>query len=35
MGAYRLVREEIPAEVALVGSLALDDPEGWDIRAGL
>jgi trehalose synthase len=28
--AYRLVREEIPdLELALVGSMALDDPEGW------
>jgi trehalose synthase len=32
IAAYRLVREEIPAlQLALVGSMALDDPEGWDI----
>lgn len=30
--AYRLVREEIPElQLALVGSMALDDPEGWDV----
>ncbi len=30
--AYRTVREEIPkAQLALVGSMALDDPEGWDV----
>ena len=30
--AYRLVREEIPdLQLALVGSMALDDPEGWDV----
>ena len=29
--AYRLVREEIPeVQLALVGSMASDDPEGWD-----
>jgi trehalose synthase len=29
--AYRLAREEIPdLELAMVGSMALDDPEGWD-----
>ncbi|HZO35749.1 MAG TPA: glycosyltransferase [Solirubrobacteraceae bacterium] len=29
--AYRLVREELPgAQLALVGSMASDDPEGWD-----
>jgi trehalose synthase len=29
--AYRMVREEIPeAQLALVGSMASDDPEGWD-----
>ncbi len=29
--AYRLVKEEIPAILlALVGSMASDDPEGWD-----
>ena len=30
--AYRLAREQVPdLELALVGSLALDDPEGWGI----
>ena len=30
--AYRLVREEIPdLQLALVGSMALDDPEGWGL----
>jgi len=30
--AYRLVREEIGAlQLALVGSMALDDPEGWEV----
>jgi trehalose synthase len=29
--AYRLVREEVPdVQLALVGSMATDDPEGWD-----
>lgn len=29
--AYRLVREEMPnVQLALVGSMASDDPEGWD-----
>ena len=29
--AYRIVREEIPeAQLALVGSMATDDPEGWE-----
>ena len=29
---YRLVREEIPdLRLALVGSMALDDPEGWEV----
>lgn len=32
IAAYRLVREEIPGlQLALVGSMALDDPEGWDV----
>jgi trehalose synthase len=32
IAAYRLVREQIPGlQLALVGSMALDDPEGWDI----
>ena len=30
--AYRLVREEVGGlQLALVGSMALDDPEGWDV----
>lgn len=30
--AYKLVREEMPnLQLALVDSMALDDPEGWDI----
>jgi trehalose synthase len=30
--AYRLARDEIPdLQLALVGSMALDDPEGWDV----
>ncbi|HYB24944.1 MAG TPA: glycosyltransferase [Solirubrobacteraceae bacterium] len=30
--AYRLVREEIAnLQLALVGSMALDDPEGWEV----
>src|SRR6185503_18668838 len=29
--AYRLVREEVPeVQLALVGSMATDDPEGWE-----
>jgi trehalose synthase len=29
---YRLVREEVPdLQLALLGSMALDDPEGWEI----
>jgi trehalose synthase len=32
IGAYRLAREEVPGlQLALVGSMALDDPEGWDV----
>ncbi|MCY1024025.1 glycosyltransferase [Pyxidicoccus sp. MSG2] len=32
LAAYRLVREEFPdLQLALVGSLALDDPEGWEV----
>jgi trehalose synthase len=32
IAAYRLAREEIPElQLALVGSMALDDPEGWDV----
>jgi trehalose synthase len=30
--AYRLAREQVPGlRLALVGSMALDDPEGWEI----
>jgi trehalose synthase len=33
IAAYRLVREEIPdLQLALVGSMALDDPEGWGVH---
>jgi trehalose synthase len=29
--AYRIVREEVPSvQLALVGSMATDDPEGWE-----
>jgi len=36
IAAYQLVREEIPdVQLALVGSMALDDPEGWGIYAQL
>jgi trehalose synthase len=32
IAAYRLAREEVPAlQLALVGSMALDDPEGWEV----
>ncbi len=32
IAAYRLVREELPdLQLALAGSMALDDPEGWEI----
>jgi trehalose synthase len=32
IAAYRLARTEIPdLQLALVGSMALDDPEGWDL----
>ena len=32
IAAYRLVKEEVPdLQLALVGSMALDDPEGWEI----
>jgi trehalose synthase len=32
IAAYRLAREAVPAlQLALVGSMALDDPEGWDM----
>jgi trehalose synthase len=36
IAAYQLVREEIPElQLALVGSMALDDPEGWEVYAQL
>jgi trehalose synthase len=32
IAAYRLVKAEVPElQLALVGSMALDDPEGWEI----
>lgn len=32
IAAYRTVRQAFPdAQLALVGSMALDDPEGWDV----
>jgi trehalose synthase len=32
IAAYRLARDEIPTlQLALVASMALDDPEGWDV----
>lgn len=32
IAAYRLARQEVPElQLALVGSMALDDPEGWDM----
>jgi trehalose synthase len=32
ISAYRMVREQVPdLQLALVGSMALDDPQGWDI----
>jgi trehalose synthase len=32
ISAYRLVREDFPdLQLALIGSMALDDPEGWDV----
>lgn len=32
IAAYRLARVEVPGlQLALVGSMALDDPEGWDV----
>lgn len=34
--AYRLAREKIPGlQLAMVGSFATDDPEGWDIYSAL
>jgi trehalose synthase len=32
IGAYRMVKGEVPSlKLALVGSMALDDPEGWEV----
>lgn len=32
IAAYRLAREQVPnLQLALVGSMALDDPEGWEV----
>jgi trehalose synthase len=32
IAAYRLARQEFPKlQLALIGSMALDDPEGWDV----
>ncbi|SFD20399.1 glycosyltransferase [Streptomyces aidingensis] len=32
IAAYRIVKREIPeVQLALVGSMALDDPEGWEV----
>ncbi len=32
LAAYRLVREQVPElQLALVGSMALDDPDGWEV----
>jgi trehalose synthase len=34
--AFRLVRQEVPdLQLALVGSMALDDPEGWQIYTNI
>ena len=36
IAAYRLAKEKIPGlQLALVGSFAQDDPEGWDMHAAL
>jgi len=36
IAAYRLAKERIPGlQLALVGSFAPDDPEGWDMHAAL
>jgi hypothetical protein len=36
IAAYRLARAEIPhLQLALVGSRALADPEGWDVYRGI
>jgi len=36
IAAYRMAREEVPGlQLALVGSMALDDPEGWEVYGQL
>ena len=36
IAAYRLVREEVPElQLALVGSMALDDPDAWELHGQL
>jgi len=36
IAAYRLAKEKIPElQLALIGSFAIDDPEGWDMHAAL
>jgi trehalose synthase len=36
IAAYRLVREQVPGlQLAMVGSMAFDDPEGWDVYSQL
>jgi trehalose synthase len=36
IAAYRLVREEVPdLQLAMVGSMAFDDPEGWEVYGQL
>jgi len=36
IAAYQLAKEEIPAlQLAMIGSFAQDDPEGWDMHAAL
>jgi trehalose synthase len=36
IAAYRMVREQAPdLQLALVGSMALDDPEGWEVYGQL
>jgi len=36
MAAYRLAKEKIPSlQLAMIGSFAQDDPEGWDMHAAI
>ncbi len=36
IAAYRLAREELPGlQLAMIGSMALDDPEGWELHGRL